>query len=51
MRRSGFGMPTLRNASIPRRLASFGLTALWRSTASMSCAPIVCTGLNEVMGS
>ena len=51
MRRSGFGMPTLRSASIPRRLASFRPTALWRRTASMICAPTVCTGLKEVIGS
>ena len=30
MRRSGFGMPTLRSASMPRRRASFLLTALCR---------------------
>jgi hypothetical protein len=44
-------MPTLRSASIPRRRASFLLTALWSMIASISCAPIECTGLNEVIGS
>ena len=51
MRRSGFGIPTLRSASIPRSRASFLLTALWRRTASMIWSPTVCTGLKEVIGS
>ena len=51
MRRSGFGMPTLRSTSMPRCRASFRLTLLCSRIASMIWLPTVCTGLNEVIGS
>jgi hypothetical protein len=51
MRRSGFGMPTLRSASMPRARASFAVTSLCNVTASIDLRADVCTGLKDVIGS
>ena len=44
-------MPTTLSISIARARASFFVMSLWRSAASSSCLPIVCTGFSDVIGS
>src|ERR1700730_708533 len=50
-RRSGEGMPTRSSISIARSAAARCESFRCKATASAICAPTVCTGLSEVIGS